>query len=158
MVGQVDTVDLAAMGEQQRLEGVVILGLDNGVERLATTMFDASCRQKTGVDRVAEFRDNHEVANVRRLGLLTVSGAQESRSGIDRLSDRLDEPQLLVGLRRRCAARGQDADLVAAPGPTPGELHCLRGVALEVQAERATVGQGAGLPLNIVGQRRVALS
>ena len=50
-------------------EGVVVLGVDDGVERLVAAAFDLPGGDEAGVDRVAELRDDDEVLNRRRRGL-----------------------------------------------------------------------------------------
>ena len=64
----VDAVDLAAVGEEQRLERVEVLGVDDGVERLVAAALDLAGRDQAGVDRVAELGDHDEV--VQRRGLV----------------------------------------------------------------------------------------
>ena len=46
----VDGVDLASMREQKCLECVVVLGVDDGVERFVAATLDLSGRDEAGVD------------------------------------------------------------------------------------------------------------
>jgi hypothetical protein len=45
----VDQVDLPAVGEQQRLQGVIVLGVDYCVERSVAAAFDPASRDEAGV-------------------------------------------------------------------------------------------------------------
>ena len=64
-----------------------------------------------------------------------------------------DPPELLVGLLGHLTAGRQDAHLVALADLAARELDGLRHVALEVQPERASVGEGGDLALEIAGER-----
>src|ERR1035441_6404608 len=54
-------VHLSAADEGQRLEDVVVLAVDDGVEGLIPAMLDDACRAKAGVERVAELDDNSQI-------------------------------------------------------------------------------------------------
>ena len=63
-----------------------------------------------------------------------------------------DPPEFLVRLPRHLTAGGQDAHLVALPNLPAGQLDGFWHMPFEVQPERATVGKGSNLPLEILGK------
>lgn len=68
---EVRAVNLALIGEHQRFESVVILAVDDGVERPVAATLDGAGGAQAGVDRVAELGHDDEIARrpFGRLGL-----------------------------------------------------------------------------------------
>ena len=62
----VDAVDLAGVGEPQRLERVVVLAVDDDVVRLVAAALDRAEVPEAGQDRLAEVGDHHERVERRR--------------------------------------------------------------------------------------------
>ena len=54
----VDGVDLAAMGKQQRLQRVEVLGIDNSVERPVAAELDLAGGHEPRIDGVSELCDD----------------------------------------------------------------------------------------------------
>ena len=119
---------------------------------LVAASLDLAGGHEAGVDRVAELGDDDQVLDGSRCGL---GGVGESNELGDRLLagavDPVDLPQLLVCRLRHLSAGRQDAHLVASAHGTARQFNRLGDVALEVQAERAPVGQGRHLALQVCG-------
>ena len=148
-------------------ERVVVLGVDDRVERLVAAALDLARRDEARVDRVAELGDHDEVvercgpgfvtgfARVdRRLPWIRSRRGEGSNVAVPRGTvDPDDPPEFLVRLLRHLTTRRQDAHLVALADLAARQLDGLRHVPLEVQAERAPVGEGGDLALEIAGER-----
>src|SRR5690606_33922021 len=116
VVGRVDVdgVDFAAVGEQQSLEGVEVLSVDNGVERLVTAALELAGRDETRVDGIAELSDDDEVFDGGGRLIFGVVSSHERRPSFTVDGGDVDDvPHALVGGGRIVASRREYADFVA---------------------------------------------
>ena len=65
----IDSVDGVPVRVRQHLQGVVVLRVDNRVERLVPAPLDPACLHQAGVDAVAELRNNNHIINEHSLRL-----------------------------------------------------------------------------------------
>jgi len=75
----VDAVDFAAVGEEQGLEGMIVLGIDDRVKGLVAAALDLAGGDEARIDRVAELRDNNDIVDLGSVGLVTVERLQRCR-------------------------------------------------------------------------------
>lgn len=143
------------MCEKEGLEGVVVLGVDDGVERLVRSApLDLPGGDEAGVDGVAELGHDHEVGDECGAGLVGLVGApfgerSEGRgAGLASAVEPCHAPQGRVAVRGR-AARREDTYLVALADWARRQLDGLGLVPFEVQAERPAFGEDTELGFEV---------
>jgi len=127
-----------------------VLGVDDGVERLAVTPLDLAGRHQAREDRIAELGNNDQVLNgsARGAGLLVLL-RREVRHALT-ASDSTNPthpPKAATGSRGFFAAGGQEPDLVAPSHRAARKFHRLGDVPLEVEPERTPPGKRVHFPL-----------
>jgi len=147
------------MGVGQHLQRVIVLCVDDGVERLVAPTLYSSGLHKAGVDAVVELRHDHQFLSEHRLRLrlLRVQFQQVGDPAPIHAHDPLHPPQSLVALLD-LATRGQHPHLVPTTHSTPRQLHGLGLVLLEDQAEGPPLHQGGELLLQVVTELLVGLA
>lgn len=141
------------MGVEKRLERVVVLGVDDGVEWLVSPTFDLASGDEAGVDRVAELRDNNQILNSYGALVYRIVDSDNVSPALPVLGiDLGDEEKTLILLLGRLPPVGKDAHLVVLADRPPGQLDGLRRVALEVQAEGAALRECVCFALEVFGQ------
>ncbi len=155
----VDGVDGMPVRVGQHLQRVVVLSVDDRVERLVATPLNPACLHQAGVDAIPELCDNHHVVSEYNLhlGLLSVQLRQVRHPLPIDTRDPCDAPQPLVfGL---CLPSGrQHTHLVAATYGSAGQLDGLRLMLLEDEPEGATLGQRSDLGFQVGTKLRVRLA
>ena len=121
----VDAVDLAGVGEPQRLQRVVVLAVDDDVGGLVAAALDAAQRFEAGVDRLAELGHDHQV--IHRQGVAcSVVGHHGGLAAPDALH-----------LHRSVALVGAAYHFGPAAHGVLGQAHTLGQMRLEHQPEAA---------------------
>ncbi len=122
------------MGVGQRLQHVVVLTVDDRVERFVAATLHFPRADQARIDRVAELGHDHQV--IQRDGLrFGFSSTQKFQVGhLRRLVNGLNLPQALVTLLGRAAFR-QHAHLAPLADGAQRQLHGFRAVTLEIQAK-----------------------
>ena len=97
------------MGVEQGLEGVVVLGVEDRVERLVTAALDLPGGHQPGVDRVAELGDDDQivdgVAGGLGVGVRVLLADEVGHPSIVGPADPGDSPEPAVDAARLLAAR-----------------------------------------------------
>lgn len=127
----VDQVDLALVGIDQRLERIVILTLDHDMRRLLSASLDLAERREAWINRVAEVLDDDELVVVVRYRFALVDWLlrrihRDDRS--DAAPAREGDLVLLLGI-------SSQSHNVTATRARARNLEILRKVALEDEAE-----------------------
>ena len=146
------------MRVRQHLQRVVVLGVDDRVERLVAAPLDTARLYQTGVDAIPELRDDHYVVGGHRAdrGLLGVQLREMGQALSVGSFDPRDAPQWLVaGLR--LPTRRKHAHLVAASHRPAGQLDSLGLMLLEDEAEGAALSERGDLCFQISTELRISL-
>lgn len=150
----VDAIDLARVGERQRLERVVVLAVDNDLVGLVSAALHTAGLPEPRVDGLVVFRHGDQIGHVDGAGLPVVVRVVGSHVGVQvglAIMQRGDAPQQAVLRRFGGAASGQDLHDVACRDRLAVQPHAFRPVVLE--HEPVLAGRGE-LP-DVGGQLRI---
>lgn len=142
----VDGVDGVPVGVGQHLQRVVVLRVDDRVERLVSAPFDAARLHESGVDAIPELCDDHHVVGGRdlSLGLLDVQLREMGQALPVGSFDPRNAPQTLVA-DLRLSTGWKHTHLVATTHRPAGQLDGLRLMLLEDEPEGATLDERSDL-------------
>lgn len=143
----------------QHLQSVIVLSVDDRVERLVTSTFHSPRLDQSRIDAITELCNHHEVLDQHdlSLGLFGVQFQQVGHPAAVCPLDPLHSPQPLVA-RLDLAPGREHPDLIPATYSTPGQFHSFRLMLLEDQAECPALHQSCDLRFEVLAELGVDLT